>query len=132
VRHGTTEYFNMANGSTHRLAAALVVGSACLYTEINQPAKSAKPFVGAGLAAMLTNLPDIIEPASHPNHRQFFHSLAFAGLLVLATRKVYNWKTDNSFDEAVRFVLLVGSGAYLVHLLLDSGTAKSLPVIGKF
>lgn len=121
----------MANGSTHRFAAAVAVGSACLYVEANQPTKSAKPFVGAGLAAVLTNLPDMIEPASHPNHRQFFHSLAFAGLLMLATRKVYTWETDNPFDEAIRFVLLVGSGAYFVHLLLDATTAKSLPIIGK-
>lgn len=122
----------MANGSTHRMAAAVVVGSACFYAEANQQTKTVKPFVGTGLAAILTNLPDMIEPASHPNHRQFFHSLAFAGLLGLATRKVYQWETDNLFDEATRFILLVGSAAYFVHLLLDFSTPRSLPIVGKF
>lgn len=37
-----------------------------------------KPIVGAGLAVLLTNLPDQMEPATHPNHRQFFHSVACA------------------------------------------------------
>jgi membrane-bound metal-dependent hydrolase YbcI (DUF457 family) len=114
------------------MAAAVVVGSACFYAEGNQQTKTVKPFVGTGLAAILTNLPDMIEPASHPNHRQFFHSLAFAGLLGLATRKVYQWKTDNPFDEAARFILLVGSAAYFVHLLLDFSTPRSLPIVGKF
>lgn len=88
----TTEYPNMANGSTHRMAAAVVVGSACFYAEANQQTKTVKPIVGTGLAAILTSLPDMIEPASHPNHRQFFHSLAFAGLLGLATEKSTNGK----------------------------------------
>lgn len=73
----------------------------------------------------------MLEPASHPNHRQFFHSLAFAGVLGMAAHKLYTWEPDNSFDEATRFVLLVGVGAYLIHLLLDAGTPKSLPLIGK-
>lgn len=120
----------MANGSTHQLTAAIAVGCAYLCVEANQQKKSAKPMLGAALAAALTNFPDILEPASHPHHRQFFHSLAFAGLLGVAGYKVYKWETDNPFDEAMRFVLLVGVGAYLVHLLLDAGTPKSLPIIG--
>jgi len=120
----------MANGSTHQLTAAIAVGSVYLCAEANQHQKSAKPLLGATLAAVLTNLPDVLEPASHPHHRQFFHSLAFAGLLGAAGYKAYKWETDNPFDEAMRFVLLVGVGAYLVHLLLDAGTPKSLPIIG--
>jgi len=73
----------------------------------------------------------MLEPASHPNHRQLFHSLAFAGVLGVAAHKLYTWEPDSPFDEATRFVLLVGVGAYLIHLLLDAGTPKSLPLIGK-
>ena len=120
----------MANGITHRWTAAVVVGSVCLHAEANQQSKSAKPFVGATLAAVLTNMPDILEPAIHPNHRQFFHSLAFAGLLSVAGYRAYKWKTDNPLDEAIRFALMVGIGAYGVHLLLDASTTKSLPIIG--
>jgi len=121
----------MANGITHQFVAAVAVGSACFYAETHQPKRTAKHLLGAALSAALTNLPDMLEPASHPNHRQFFHSLAFAGVLGMAAHKLYTWEPDNSFDEATRFVLLVGVGAYLIHLLLDAGTPKSLPLIGK-
>ncbi|MBL8377399.1 MAG: hypothetical protein JNM79_06000 [Burkholderiales bacterium] len=122
----------MANGTTHRIAAAVVIGAVWIHAEADQPEKSAKPLLGAGLAALLTNLPDILEPALHPNHRQFFHSLTFAAMLGKATHEIYEWETDNPADEAIRFLLLVGAGAYFVHLLLDAGTAKSLPILGRF
>jgi inner membrane protein len=120
----------MANGTTHQLAAALVVASAYLYSEGDQQEKSAKPILGAALGAVFTNLPDMLEPAALPNHRQFFHRLAFAGVLWVVAHKVYKWETDSPFDDAIRFVLLVAAGAYLVHLLLDAGTPKSLPILG--
>lgn len=122
----------MANGITHQLVASVVVGTACFYSEPNQQEKSGKPLAGTALAAVFTNLPDVFEPALHPNHRQFFHSWAFAGILGLTAHKIYKWEPDNSFDASVRFVLLVGSAAYLLHLFLDAGTPKSLPLIGKF
>lgn len=121
----------MANGITHQLVAVTVVGTACLHSESIQQETSGKPLAGAALAAALTNLPDVLEPALHPKHRQFFHSWAFAGILGLAAHKIYKWEPENGFDESVRFVLLVGAGAYLLHLLLDAGTPKSLPLIGK-
>lgn len=120
----------MSNGLTHQWTAAVVVGAVCIHAEKDNQMKSAKPIVGAVLAANLTKLPDIIEPATHPNHRQFFHSLAFAGLLGIAGYQAYKWKPENSLEGAIRFALLVGIGAYGVHLLLDAGTPKSLPLIG--
>lgn len=120
----------MANGATHRLTAALVVGAACALSETDDRQKLTKPLLGAGLGAVFTNLPDLLEPASHPNHRQFFHSLVFAGMLGAAAHKVYKWETDNPVDETIRFVLLAGAGAYLVHLILDATTPKSLPLLG--
>lgn len=121
----------MANGNKHRLVAAIAIGSVCACTEIDKPEKSARPIVGAALATGLTNLPDILEPAFHPNHRQFFHSLTFAGMVGLAAYKLYKWQPTNPGDEALRFVLLVGAGSYLIHLLLDAKTPKSLPLIGR-
>ncbi|GAB2893511.1 hypothetical protein GCM10027046_23110 [Uliginosibacterium flavum] len=91
-----------------------------------------KPFVGAVLSASLTKLPDVLEPAIHPNHRQFFHSVAFAGLLGLVAHKIYRWEPKNKDDETVRFVLLVGAAAYAIHLLLDASTPKCLPLFGTF
>lgn len=121
----------MANKTAHQLTAALVIGSVCLKAESSQEQMSAKPLFGAVLGATLTNLPDVLEPALHPNHRQFFHSVAFASLIGIAAYKTYRWAPDNQLDRAIRFVLLAGLGAYAVHLALDATTPKSLPLFGK-
>jgi len=121
----------MANGVVHRWAAAGVVGLVCLNAESKEKEQTAKPIVGATLAALLTNLPDMLEPATHPGHRQFFHSLAFASLLGVAGYKAYQWQPENPTEEGLRFLLMVGIGAYLVHLVLDASTPKSLPLLGR-
>src|SRR4051812_12876334 len=121
----------MANGPTHRLAAAAIVGMACVHAERHHKCSTFKPVAGAALAAFLTNLPDILEPALHPNHRQFFHSLLFAALVMRGAHCVYEWEPQTDREEITRFILLVGAGAYLVHLALDAVTAKSLPLIGR-
>lgn len=61
----------MCNGTTHQIAAAAVVGIGCLVAESGQRRETEKPFIGAILAAGFTKLPDILEPATHPNHRHF-------------------------------------------------------------
>jgi membrane-bound metal-dependent hydrolase YbcI (DUF457 family) len=121
----------MANGTTHRLVAAVVIGSACAHAERDEHEKTTKPLAGAGIAALLTNLPDVIEPAAHPNHRQFFHSCVFAGVVAWAAYRAYKWEPATPTEDAIRFIALIGAGAYLVHLVLDAGTAKSLPLIGR-
>lgn len=122
----------MSNGPTHQLTAAALVGAVCIHAERDKQNMSARPIVGAVLAAKFTKLPDVLEPAIHPNHRQFFHSVAFASLLGMAGYKIYKWNPDNLFDEAIRFALMVAIGAYGIHLLLDASTPKSLPLIGAF
>lgn len=122
----------MSNGPTHQLTAAALVGAVCIHAERDKQNMSARPIVGAVLAAKFTKLPDVLEPAIHPNHRQFFHSVAFASLLGVAGYKIYKWNPDNLFDEAIRFALMVAVGAYGIHLLLDASTPKSLPLIGAF
>lgn len=86
--------------------------------------------MGGGLGALLGTLPDILEPADHPNHRQFFHGLAFAAVLSYSGYKLYKWKPEEPWQEVVRMVGLIAIGAYLIHLAMDATTSKSLPVIG--
>lgn len=121
----------MACAQTHQLIAAAAVGSYCLSQEADRQEPSKKPLAGALLAGQLTQLPDLLEPAAHPNHRQFFHSLAFAGILGLATYKLYQWEPESELGEIARFGLLVGAAAYFIHLLVDAGSPKSLPLVGK-
>jgi inner membrane protein len=87
--------------------------------------------LGGGLAAMLGTLPDIVEPAHDPNHRQFFHSLVFAAILGYLAYRLYRWKPEEPWQQAARMLGLIMIGAYLVHLSMDAMTSKSLPILGK-
>jgi membrane-bound metal-dependent hydrolase YbcI (DUF457 family) len=84
----------------------------------------------AGLAAScFPSLPDILEPATSPRHRKFFHSLAFAALLGLGLKKLYDWKPDSDWDRFMRLSGLVLGSAYLAHLARDALTEASLPLV---
>ena len=92
---------------------------------------SGMPIASAGIAACLGCVPDRLEPAIHPNHRQFFHSFAVGALLIYAGKKVYGWRPDDDLGKAMRYVALVGIAAYGVHLAMDALTKKSLPLVGR-
>jgi len=96
--------------------------------------REGRPVDGASLAmglfaAALPTLPDCIEPALHPNHRKFFHSVAFAAGMGYALHRAYRWETEGDWEKLARAILLVGGAAYLGHLALDAMSAKSLPLI---
>lgn len=121
----------MPNVLTHQSVAAIAVGGWIAQLEAKEGKKTVAPLGGAALAAICTNLPDILEPAIHPHHRQFFHSLAFAGLLGLGVYKLYKWETKTAQDELLKFCLLVAGGSYLIHLAMGACTSRSLPLLGK-
>ena len=78
--------------------------------------------IGAGCAA----LPDLLEPATTPNHREAFHSLACGGLVGYGAFGKHT--EDLTPDE--RHGLQVAALSYLSHLFLDSQTPRSLPLVG--
>lgn len=119
------------NAVAHRVTAAVAVGAVLRHAEQLRGESTGWPIGGAGLAALLTNLPDILEPALHPNHRQFFHSLTFAALIGAGWKSAYDWKPMTEDGRFWRRVFMIGAGAYLCHLALDATTAKSLPLLGK-
>jgi membrane-bound metal-dependent hydrolase YbcI (DUF457 family) len=77
---------------------------------------------GAACAA----LPDIIEPATNPNHRAAFHSVAFAGVVSYGA---FGKHTEELTPEQ-RHMTRVAALSYLSHLFLDAQTPKSLPLVG--
>ena len=81
--------------------------------------------MGAGLIAVL---PDILEPAIHPNHRALFHSLV-AGVIIeeIARRKL---KSPYISPNEKIFWLIFALG-YGSHLFLDALTKKGLPILTK-
>ena len=121
----------MSNGTTHKWSAALAIGTMVRHHEMKQNLNTPLPFASALLGVALTNMPDLLEPATHPGHRQFFHSVTFAAMLGMGMKKLYDWKPEEDAHKAIRHILLVGGGAYLIHLALDACTPKSLPLIGR-
>ena len=71
-------------------------------------------------------LPDILEPATDPNHRKFFHSVAV--LLGIGYDQLEQIRKDQGSNiEFWRWLLNKLELGYLVHLLQDSGTPRGLP-----
>ncbi len=81
--------------------------------------------VFAAAGAAIAALPDLLEPAYHPNHRSLFHSVCCGGALAYGAFGEHSERWRDEDRHAAR----VGTLAYLSHLLLDAGTPKSLPLI---
>lgn len=121
----------MARGAEHQLATAVAAGIAFACRDYQRGEVSAWPVLGGGLGALFATLPDLIEPADHPHHRQFFHSIVFAGFLAYVGYKIYKWDPDEPLKKLGKIVLLTAIGAYLIHLVMDARTPRSIPLIGK-
>lgn len=108
-----------------------MVGGYLLAREKQEGKSTHAPLTGSVVAAICTNIPDILEPAVNPHHRQFFHSLAFAGMVGYGMYKTYEWNPETEFDKFTRFCILVAGAGILIHLAMDSNTPRSLPLLGK-
>lgn len=121
----------MPCGTTHRLVNFTATATYLASQPEDQQKGLAHPLVGGTASALLASLPDVIEPAIHPHHRHFFHSIAFAGLVGYGLHRAYQWKPDTAWQELLRNTTLIVGSAYLLHLAADFLTARSLPVLGK-
>jgi inner membrane protein len=80
--------------------------------------------VGAGAA--IACLPDLLEPAVHPNHRGLIHSVVVNAGLGVALRRLWL----NAESCPAQRILWVSLGlAYLSHPALDLMTPKGLPIL---
>lgn len=123
----------MPCADTHRLVNLLAGGSVLAAAHANGKGRGLpEPLSGALLCSVCARLPDLVEPALHPNHRQFFHSVAFLALLGTGLYQAYKWETETPWQTFLRGAILVGGSAYMLHVLADACTAKSIPLVGKF
>ena len=76
--------------------------------------------------AFLGLLPDILEPATNPDHRGFFHSTGLLLLIGYFNIKAYQ---NKDLTDIQKFILSLISGSYSSHLIADSQTKKSLPLL---
>jgi membrane-bound metal-dependent hydrolase YbcI (DUF457 family) len=70
-------------------------------------------------------LPDILEPATDPNHRRFFHSVVFGGVALYSTHASHSEK----WDPASRTFARTLCWCYLSHLGGDSTTPRGIPLV---
>ncbi|MGD9493123.1 MAG: hypothetical protein AB7V36_07185 [Bacteroidales bacterium] len=80
---------------------------------------------GTALGTMTGILPDFLEPAKHPNHRKFFHSLTAASAIGIG---LYKASISNLPTEIKTTINVAGLG-YISHLIVDARTPKCLPII---
>lgn len=142
----------------HTLVGTIAGGCAVAYrAQTQEPIYSSiETIAGCFWGYVGSRLPDIIEPALSPNHRQFAHS-AIAGIgisksiyLFLKDWEEYYRASANHFkskqiqtDWLKKFIYIVLeflfriiaagfcglSAGYLSHLILDGSTPKGLPLV---
>ncbi len=98
------------------------------YYQLNMGEFVASGAVGYGVGSLAGTLPDLLEPATHPGHRDFCHSLT-AGTLVAVGAKKLN---DNpKVPQLVKTVGITAAAGYLAHLYADGQTPAGLPLLTK-
>jgi len=120
----------MPNSPAH-MAIGAATGLVVALVPTDENKTTLDPFLGAGVGTFFGKLPDILEPALNPHHRQFFHSILVAGSIAYGLKKAYHWHPENETEKLFRGLALVAGGAYLSHLIFDGATPMSLPLIGK-
>ena len=119
----------MANGADHTAAGTLTgVAMACYAQHQEEPVN---PLLAITASTVFSKLPDWIEPATNPHHRQFFHSISFLAMLGYGLKKTYEWRPEDEGWKLVRFLTLCAGAGYISHLARDSLTPRSLPLLGK-
>ncbi len=121
---------SLSSGKTHIVAGALT-GLAIALVDNKKHKMVHNPVIAPSLGALFGKLPDIIEPALHPHHRQFFHSKLVFTATTYGLYRTYHWEVQTSLEKIIRGLLLIAGSAYLSHLVFDSITPRGLPLIGK-
>lgn len=119
----------MANGADHIAAGALTGVAMACYGQ--RQGEDVNPLLAPIASTVFSRLPDWIEPATNPHHRQFFHSISFLVMLGYGLKKAYDWKPEDKRGQFLRFLTLCAGAGYISHLVLDGLTPRSLPLLGK-
>lgn len=112
----------------HAIIGALVsLGLYGLYKYVKQEKPTVLGALGSLVVGGLAGIaPDLLEPATSPSHRSFFHSLALLAMLAYGNQRV--WKSQN-LTRNQKLTISMFSAAYGSHLLSDSSTPKSIPLL---
>lgn len=121
----------MASGKAHMLAGCATGLLVSCYDQSGRTEASHNPVIAGCLGSLAAKLPDILEPATNPHHRQFCHSLLVLGAVGYGFKRVYEWEPKDDMESFLRVLALAATAGYISHLLLDGITPRSLPLIGR-
>lgn len=116
----------MANAKQHALIGAGVaaVGWFVYCKVVERPVTLGEVLLAAGVGMIGGLVPDLFEPALHPNHRRFFHSYVATALLTHANHHV---SRNTQIPPEARATIHLISLGFLSHLAADAQTPKGLP-----
>jgi membrane-bound metal-dependent hydrolase YbcI (DUF457 family) len=119
----------MPNAAQHveygALAGAVAYIGMSLYYE--RPFDIGELLLSVGASTLAACVPDALEPACHPGHRKFIHSLSAAALAGKVTYE--HCKPENKkLEELHRILLASGFAGYISHLAADACTPRGLPL----
>ena len=130
--HAKLPKSRVMNGKAHRIIGGATGFAYSVYLHLEKLKEDPNAEFDIGSAIVFTflgvlggSLPDILEPATSPNHRGFFHSLAF-GTAVMAF--VYGEHSEK-WDPELRKLVRTLAKTYLSHLAADLTTPKLLPLL---
>ena len=118
----------MSNRSAH-VAAGCISATAFYLSLVEVPDDPHHLVVMFGASYFGSRLPDLLEPATNPNHRAFLHSVVFLLLLVAAIKLLVDWKPKSEWERVGKVLLVAAGVGYVSHLVLDSLTPRGLPLI---
>jgi len=120
----------MANEKTHAIVGGLA-GLGMSLCDKSKGLDRSNPLLAAAVGTAFGKLPDILEPALHPHHRQFCHSFVMLLSIGYGMKRAYEWEPKDNIDKFLRCIALCAGAGYISHLVLDASTPRSLPLIGK-
>lgn len=119
----------MSNAAAHS-GGGLAVGIAASFLDQNPPEERfTLGSILTGSALFGAKLPDILEPAHHPNHRQFYHSIVVLVAALGGATLLWRWRPETADGRRIRAALFGLSAGYCSHLGMDMTTPKGLPLI---
>jgi len=120
----------MASASEHALYGGLAGGITYLFMcqHYDRQPDLLELLVCAGTGVLTGAVPDALEPADHPHHREFAHSFT-AGALLLRLANDQCGIENGELGQFQKILLASGIAGYVSHLVADVCTPKRLPVI---
>lgn len=120
----------MPNFDTHFFAGGIVsvLANSTFKKNRQQQISLGEMIVSFITGGAVASLPDMIDPATGPNHRSVGHSLTFSSLGFSRLNDLIIKNPSWNIEE--KEFLLALLPAYASHLALDSTTPSGLPLFG--